>query len=201
MYSTESFAIDLADTLLRIPFYFNQWILTIEINKRTVKNDFLRLINKESDLFLSFNYTKTLEILYGIKNICHIHGVQGKELLFGHGDEYNYYSDEIYGKCPGTEESFQTTHDNLKKDTQAALDSHKDFFEMLKPWVNNIYSYGFSFSKVDEIYIRKICNTLDTKEITWYLNDFDNEITRDDYKDIIVRCGFEGSFNTYSIIK
>mgnify|MGYP003501408859 CR=1 FL=1 len=35
---------------------------------------FKLLINPKDDLFLNFNYTKTLENLYGCNNVCHIHG-------------------------------------------------------------------------------------------------------------------------------
>lgn len=198
MYFNEDEAKSLVKPILKIPFYFSEWISTIEIDKVLPKKDFLSLINKESDYFLSFNYTKTLEYLYGIENVCHIHGVQGEKLLFGHGNDYNYFSDGIYGMYPGTEESFQEMHDALKKDTKNALEENRHFFRKLSS-VKKIYSYGFSFSKIDEIYIREICDSLDTRFITWYLNDFDDDKVRENYKNIIKKCGFKGSFNTYHI--
>jgi len=185
--------------ILEIPSYFENWISSIELNDAKPKSDFLRLINPESDLFLSFNYTKTLECLYGIDKVCHIHGVQGEKLYFGHGKEYNYFSDDNYGTHPGTEDSFQKMHDKLKKETEKALHAQKAFFDRLKLSVNKIYSYGFSFSEVDEIYINEICKSIDTKGVTWYLNDYNDENTRLDFQDTIVRCGFLGSFDTYSI--
>lgn len=199
MYYNEDGAMSLVNPILEIPSYFSRWILTINLNDAKFMLDFSHIINKNNDLFLSFNYTKTLEYLYGIKHVCHIHGMQGEKLLFGHGKDYDYFSDDNYGMLPGTEDSFQKIHDALKKDTKRALKENKSFFEMLKSSIDKIYSYGFSFSEVDEIYIREICNILDTKTITWYLNDFDDESVRDNYQGIIIKCGFRGSFCTYTI--
>lgn len=120
--------------ILEIPAYFSEWISTIKVNKFNKvlpKEDFIRLINKENDFFLSFNYTKTLEYLYGAKNVCHIHGVQGRDLIFGHGDNYDYLSNENYGSLPGTEYSFQKMHDSLKKNTQKALEDNQTFLKSL----------------------------------------------------------------------
>ena len=75
----ESWANSLISPILSIPDYFKQWISTIEYNDVKCKNDFVKLI-KSDDLFLSFNYTITLEYLYRVKDVCHIHGVQGGKL-------------------------------------------------------------------------------------------------------------------------
>ena len=43
---------------------------------------------ESKDVFLNFNYTETLEIVYQVKaeKVCHIHGKRGEELIFGHGE-------------------------------------------------------------------------------------------------------------------
>jgi len=199
-YFNENNAIALVNPILEIPSYFNKWISALDVKKAIVKNDFLKLIDKDSDLFLSFNYTPTLEDVYKIKNVCHIHGVQGGNLLFGHGEDYDYFSDDNYGMRPGTEDSFQNIHDKLRKDTKSALAQHRTFFQSLNPSVNKIYSFGFSFSDVDEVYIREICSRLDTSKVTWLLNGFDSESTRSDYQNIIKKCGFNGSFAVYNVM-
>lgn len=199
-YFNESSAIALINPILEIPEYFNEWISSFNVKETMAKNDFLKLIDKNSDLFLSFNYTLTLEDVYKVRNVCHIHGVQGGKLLFGHGMNYDYFSDDNYGMRPGTEDSFQEIHDKLKKDTKSALEHHKEFFQSLSSSINKIYSYGFSFSKVDEIYIRELCSRLNTSIIIWYLNGYDDENVRNDYKDIIRKCGFKGNFDIYNVI-
>lgn len=115
MYCNESSAMSLTYPILEIPLYFSQWISTINLNNIICKEDFLSLINKNFDLFLTFNYTKTLEHVYGIENVCHIHGMQGEDLLFGHGNDYDYFSEDNYGGFPGSENSFQSMHDSLKR--------------------------------------------------------------------------------------
>ncbi|EPY2277895.1 AbiH family protein [Clostridium sporogenes] len=83
-------------------------------------------------------------------------------------------------------------HQYLRKDTKGALINHSDFFESLIDNVDSIYSFGFSYSKVDDIYIKD-------KNLTWYLNDFDDEKTRNEFADKIRRCGFEGKISTFHI--
>lgn len=197
-YHNEDCAMSLIYPILDIPSYFSRWISTIDINKAIKKKDFEKIIDKDSDMFLSFNYTKTLESLYGVLGVCHIHGVQDEKLLFGHGNDYDYFSDDNYGRQIGTESSFQEIHDKLKKDTKGAINDNISFFNDLGTSIDKIYSYGFSFSEVDEIYIREICKCLDTKSSIWYFNEFDDE-SIGKYIKILKKCGFVGDFNTYSI--
>lgn len=201
-YFNEGSAMLLINPILAIPDYFDKWISTISLENIKQKKDFINLINKNDDLFLSFNYTKTLESVYKIKNVCHIHGVQGEKLFFGHGSDYSYFSDDNYGVNPGTEESFQKMQDALKKDTSKAIESHKDFFDKVEDCtIDKIYSYGFSFGEVDRIYIKEICKKIDTKTVTWYLNAFDKKDVREKYKKVLYECGFEGTVSLYNIEK
>ena len=66
--------------------FFKKWIESIKIEK-VRKYNFV-----EDDYFVTFNYTKTLEEIYGIKEnrIWHIHGKQGGNLIFGHNEKYLY---------------------------------------------------------------------------------------------------------------
>lgn len=91
--------------------YFREWITYINelINEMgdDSKNPYFEKIFGDSDKYLTFNYTNTLEQLYKIKNVCHIHGSIAKweELIFGHCDpgylqkdfkEYEYNAYEIF---------------------------------------------------------------------------------------------------------
>lgn len=72
--------------------YFREWITYINelINEMgdDSKKPFFEKVFGDSDKYLTFNYTNTLEQLYKIKNVCHIHGSIAKweELIFGHCD-------------------------------------------------------------------------------------------------------------------
>lgn len=71
--------------------YFHEWILQIDMNKENKK----RLELDKNALFLSFNYTNTLEKLYGISSnqICYIHGntLNSNSLrpIVGHSHKHN----------------------------------------------------------------------------------------------------------------
>jgi hypothetical protein len=122
-------------------------------------------------------------------------------LIFGHGNDDYYYYLENDIDYRGVEVFFEEMHDKLKKDTTKVLENHKAFFETLNPSINIIFSYGFSFSKVDQVYLKEIFKQLVTERVTWYLKDFDNITTRLTYESIITECGFKGSFDTYNIKK
>jgi len=82
---------------------------------------------------------------------------------------------------------------SLRKDTAGALEKHKGFFAEIDSRVDKVYSFGFSFSEVDTVYIEHICSSLTNPNIVWYLNDFDDEIKRDEFKAVIRKCGYKGN--------
>ncbi|MGY5341096.1 bacteriophage abortive infection AbiH family protein [Paenibacillus glucanolyticus] len=198
VYRNQDVASNLAGAILEITDYFSDWIGTIEIGECYSKNDIAQLIDGEQDFFLTFNYTETLELLYKAKNVCHIHGKQGGKLLFGHGNDTDY-TDKYMDQYIGSEDHLQDMQRRLRKDTTGAINRNRIFFNSITMTVDKIYSYGFSFSKVDEVYIKEICQKLTTDNVTWFLNDFDDEIKREQYIETIQSCGFRGEFDTYHI--
>ncbi len=70
----------------RVRDLFQEWVETIDVSAAKRKLIFPRSAN-----YISFNYTSTLQSVYGINDerICHIHGRADKdkcsELVFGHG--------------------------------------------------------------------------------------------------------------------
>lgn len=79
-------------------------------------------------IFFTFNYTETSEKVYRInkENVCHIHGKQGGEILFGHGNTKDY-TDEYMDKNIGSENALSELDNFLKKDTKRALKEHECF--------------------------------------------------------------------------
>lgn len=180
--------------------YFSEWINTLHIDHTvSLKNDFIKLIDSDKDYFLTFNYTDTLEKLYNVKNICHIHGKQGEKLLLGHGNNNSYYDDNML-KHVGSENNLQELQDLLRKDTESALKDNRVFFDSLSD-VIKIFSYGFSFAVVDQIYLREICRLIDSEKVEWFLNDFDSASKRKEYEQTLRNCGFKGTINVYHIEK
>lgn len=194
---------DLKKVLKMFPHFFKLWISSIDIeNSVNFKNHcFQELMDIKNDLFLTFNYTETLEILYNAENITHIHGVRSNEnsIIVGHGN------DDTIGEG-AYHEDFHTNeiHNFLRKPTQKIIDENHLFYSNLRN-ITQIYSIGFSFSEVDLIYVQNLCSNMDTQDITWYLNIYidaqgnDNRKERDTYKVHIISCGFKGDFDTFEL--
>lgn len=182
---------------------FSKWFNTIDTTN-VKKTSFINFI-ADNDMFLTFNYTNTLESVYSIreKNICHIHGQLGEDIIFGHGQEENpyekdeitqLYHDEAYS---GTVyEVLSGLFESFKKNTQGCYEKHKCFFEKLsRIKIDSIISIGFSFSEVDRFYIKKICEAIDTSNVVWHQTLFDKISGKKEvFEQIIKECGFKGSF-------
>jgi hypothetical protein len=133
--------------------------------------------------FLSFNYTYTLEKLYGIQDVLHIHGTVDsldEEIRFGHNDttEVTEQLKNVWGV-----EELDSLKRYLYKDTDNAIENHKVFFAQLDS-VTDIFSFGFSFSEPDQHYLDEIDRH--AKNITWHLNQYDYE----KYKKTIEKRGY-----------
>ena len=154
----EDNARNIKEIVIMIKNYFSEWINQIQIsNSKPIKN-FENLIDKSNDLFLTFNYTMTLEELYDAKNVIHIHGQQGDNLVFGHGNSQNHI-EHYETEYTGSEDYISELHSELRKDTSKVIQQHKNYFKNLEI-LDSIYSYGFSFSEVDLVYIKEIYNRI-----------------------------------------
>lgn len=193
---------------------FAEWVKTIKIPRRAVKRDFVDLISSGKDRhFLSFNYTMTLEKIYKVGEVCHIHVLNNDRLLLGHGEElkdqeitvdnFSDISDYTlgrgsFGEIEEIEQTFNNIHNVLKKEVSRALSDHRAFFESLRD-IEKVYSYGFSYGDVDLIYIEKIITKIKGGKYTiWFLDDY-NEDDNKNYERKIRSCGFEGEFSRFCI--
>ena len=158
----------LLNKLPEITKFFKKWINTIDVAKWKSKEKFKDELKKGKCLFFNFNYTDTLELLYGVENICHIHGTKDKEIILGHEESADFSDFD--------KKMFKTT---FKKLTGWCISNNKEFFSSLKD-VSEIYSIGFSFGEVDMPYIKEIIQNIDTETITWYLNKFDENNNRNE---------------------
>ncbi|WMM26039.1 bacteriophage abortive infection AbiH family protein [Tissierella sp. MB52-C2] len=189
-------AANISGAVKMIKEYFSDWIETIDIYDTELKIKFYHLIDNNIDLFLTFNYTETLEEIYEAKNVYHIHGKQGSKVVFGHGNNMDNY-DEYMNRNIGSENHLSELQAALKKDTQTVINQNKSLFKELGE-VDEIYSYGFSFSDVDIVYIKEICNASPTENIVWYIHDY-NSAKFDVLKEKIIDCGFKGKFDMFTV--
>lgn len=200
-YVNEDRVNQLVKCVPQIRHFFSEWVETIDVAGADPKPEFQDLLDPHKDLFLNFNYTRTLEEIYGIPDVCHIHGTLGEDLLVGHGA--GAYFDKTYlSPYIGSEDGIELVQDALRKDTAGALKKHRAFFQKLSSGLSAVYSYGFSFGEVDEIYFEEIFRIADTSSVMWYLLNYpaDEQERRQDHariKAILRRCGFKGTFSTF----
>ena len=200
-YDNEDLAARLEMCVPYISTLFSEWIDSIDISLVKPNAKFQRLVQPD-DIFLNFNYTTVLEQVYRISPsaVCHIHGVQGEELIFGHG-EGNRFDEDHASPYIGCEDGLENIQSALRKDTAGAIKQHEQFFQDIPHELQSIYSYGFSFSKVDEEYLKLICSHVDTSKSTWFLNSYalkNNPAIHKKHIQTIIKCGFKGKFDTFT---
>ncbi len=197
VYNNENMAETLFVVVPYIKFFFADWVDSIVFCGVEKKDGFSGLLGEDT-LFLTFNYTETLERCYDIKeeNICHIHGKQGQEIMFGHGDAADH-TDDYMRDYIGSENALGELDAFLRKDTSTALKKNAAFFGRLDPEIEEVYAVGFSFNDVDMVYVKEICGRL-SERVVWYLEAFDQQ-KHPDFQKKIQECGFRGRFGVFSV--
>ncbi len=146
---------------------FTEWVKTLDGVEIKKKNEL-----PEACLYISFNYTDTLERVYGIEEnkIVYIHGKasRGDELIYGHGKnqfvlendvmkKYNLHrSDDFFtAGTYGNSESELTTHISYWQ-KYIQIGRYYDELRSAVMDANKVCVYGLSFSEVDFPYLQWI---------------------------------------------
>lgn len=181
---------------------FVDWIKNIEINIEKgnfkPKHELELLFSDKTIKYITFNYTKTLQKLYNISVVKHIHNRVGQKLIFGHG-ENNCVYEEPNSSYMISSSDLDNMLGDFKKDTTLQLKKYNKFFKNLNQTIDKVYSYGFSYSKVDSVYIKLIISKI-SPNATWFFTDYEAADTNAiRIKKIKLRkYGFKGEFSTYS---
>ena len=157
---------------------FSKWVSTLPVGKKEKK---IRLV-KHGALFCNFNYSLTLEKLYGIpeSQILHIHGKAGgtEELVLGHGKSEKELEEMMAADEPPLTEddegddfvtqrakgaAIEGVYEQRKK-VDVIISKHKEWFENLGN-VTHIHFYGHSFGDVDLPYFREIFRSVDMNRV------------------------------------
>ena len=181
--------------------FFRVWINEIkqalESGKYQPKESLKTLFSEPDSQFFTFNYTKTLQKLYGIKKVIHIHNRVGQKLIFGHGEKNIFYSEPMVDGSIGS--SFlDDMLMSFQKDTVSPFKKYNDFFKRLNTDIDRVYTFGFSYSRVDSVYIKEIIKNI-SKNATWYFTKHDtlDSKTLGVKKTKLRRYGFQGEFNVF----
>lgn len=140
------------------------WAKSIDISSADKQHKF-----EDNSLFLTFNYTLTLEKVYGIQgdHILHIHGdIDSKEnIVIGYKGN-QYCSKEDYPTPTNSEETTKVQIlDQLRrfiKDTSYIIEKNRLFFNNLKD-ISHIVVFGHSCSDVDRPYFEKLAESVLSK--------------------------------------
>ena len=176
---------------------FNAWIASLDKADGSKR---IHLIRKDS-LFITFNYTRTLEELYQIPDnqVLHIHCMVGDdELILGHGKNYaklkedcemtqpqppddlneeeleDWYSSHSDFLTQQTQEVAISQIASLQKDVQQIISDNRPTWDNLAE-VEIIHVFGFSFSDIDTPYLSTIINHINRDKVKWEISAFSNK--------------------------
>lgn len=195
-----------------LPEIFDRWISHVDIHQANPIAPFSEYINQGKSRFFTFNYTETLEELYGCCDVEHIHGRAGDgTVLVGHGEDLKPEDEEHdMSECPfastGSMNDIERylnllnvpnkLYNAWRKDVMWNIVEHERYFESLNN-INVIYSFGFSYNQIDSPYIGEIVRYLDdSRHVKWLLNAFDRS-KFNDYSACIRSWGFEGEIDEF----
>lgn len=196
-----------------------EWIKSIDILTKPVIST--KIINNEN-VFISFNYTDTLEKVYDIlnDNILYIHGKasSGEKLIMGHHNIFAYAGKEPlvltyqemdqwmeYKENMSLEESekeyqIQRYFVNTYKDTDEIIAKNKAFFDTLDD-VKEIFILGHSLTDIDFSYFQKMQESV-SEECVWNIT-YHSEKDKNNAKDFVEKLGIRDyqikKFKAYSI--
>ena len=159
VYSLEDDLTEQADQHVEsIKDCFQEWVSNIEISTIERKLDL-----PNGPIFITFNYTSTLETTYGIENgkVLHIHGRAETydDLIFGHGEtmeeepELDENGDSNRTMFSDAQSSAKYPFYVLQKPVDGLLDKLQTFLD-LQDWFQEIIVIGHSLNKIDLPYFR-----------------------------------------------
>ncbi len=155
---------------------FTEWILQLKLPCDAIEK---KIELKKDSAFISFNYTDTLERLYGVaqKNIFYIHNKaidKESTLILGHSRDPNkikkleelYNNEDTDVRVAEGNRILDSYFEDTYKSTNKTIQENNEFFKSLRS-VSEIYVLGHSFSKVDIPYFQEIIKYIDKEVTKW----------------------------------
>lgn len=168
---------------------FTNWCHSIDLKATKPKSTFSFAA---TDLFLSFNYTDTLEMVYGIdeRNVIHIHGraAKGDNLIVGHNNPAkmpNGIVDDFLDNTANIR-AIVGTINKLEKKTRGIIAANRPFFDSLCV-VDEVMVYGHSIEDVDLDYFTEVEKCV-AHNAHWRFYCYDAN-KKQHYDDMAVRLG------------
>ena len=163
---------NLKNVIYVLPHLLREWVSSISAK------DILPVFELCNDAcYLSFNYTKTLEDIYKIKdsNILHIHEtvIHNRPLVVGYGDAIFEYDDYVPDEDIIDVELIKNLLSHNRKPVGAILKETKpkEWFKGLNE-IESVIIYGHSCSKVDKPYFETVVkNVKPNAHWTFFVHD------------------------------
>lgn len=188
----------------RLQEYVLEWIKTIDTSVANCKKR--ALFNDQSDLFMSFNYTDTLEKVYRIERVFHPHGSiceNSESPVMGHGNRY--LINQYRRKAKAAQNEFIEWEESicnaiadfcqsLYKDTETIIRNNDDFFSLVGD-VDQVVCFGLSFGDVDVPYLEKIRKEV-RSETRWLIYYYGDE-AKERLKNVFGILGITRNYETY----
>ncbi|WP_233080260.1 bacteriophage abortive infection AbiH family protein [Rheinheimera soli] len=171
LYGLEDELAEEADILVEsIRDLFCEWISSIVVADCASQITF-----NDSDRFLNFNYTSTLQLVYRISDdrVFHIHGREGyyEDLVFGHGaeivnePEIDEEGNSLRTPFSDSQGAAKTPLHALKKPVDVIIHNHVSYFASLVD-VTEILVIGHSLNDIDLPYFKKVSECAPTAKWT-----------------------------------
>lgn len=162
------------------------WMIVLDgcINTQKSLNKLESTFLKNNNIYLSFNYTSTLQQLYLVSdsNILHVHGSvqkvsitnQQNTLVFGHADKeyitHQYFKEHLFNENTDTrimacQDILNKYHSTTYKDSHNYITRYKNFFDQIYD-VKNVIVLGHSYGSVDLDYFLEILAR--SPDAQWY---------------------------------
>lgn len=182
-------------SIVKIKKFFEKWVVGLDTNGIKQINSFANFINKEEDYFFTFNYTSILEEVYGIKKVCHVHGNNSKNIIFGHGVDHplflirnnTYNSTKLFNMSESvidvplnrklTIQILNRNIDNLLNELNCGMFFNREVLQCIKPLISKATNRYFRDIEKE----KKIYETIHNMYIELYndrIKDVDNYIQR-----------------------
>ena len=185
--AVEAAAAPIANLVNNLQPTFRRWIESLELG--TDDRPLIGLIHPQGKV-LNFNYTEFIETMYGVKDVCYIHGSRKKKkkLILGHkpgaAEDFhersrkprNYRQAVIDVAQDNVFDLVGQYDKELTKNSQEIIKNHRDFFEGLA-CTDQVVVIGHSISPVDWDYFIEVKKRAENAH--WYfgiygMNDLRN---------------------------
>lgn len=178
---------------------FTEWVLQIAIPAEAYEH---KLAMPAGIKYINFNYTPTLEKIYGIKEgeILYIHHKAvniESNLILGHGRNPKEMKSMNDGATLEDQDVRITEGNKLLDDyfaenykpTKRIIKDNKEFFKSLKD-IDEVHVLGHSISSVDIRYFEEIKKHISAKKVEWKVSYYTNK-ERIEHEEVLIEIGIK----------